>query len=111
MVLLNKPLSFFFNTISTWLLPQKQTCYVSCCPRKATHYEVGRYYFKHCRRRSRSYETQCHICTAVLAKWLMKLPFISEELGIPLSAFNVTVSNWLTVEPERKGLQQQNIGR
>jgi hypothetical protein len=37
--------------------------------------------------------------------------FIGEELGISLSSLNVTVSNWLTVGPERKGLQQQNIGR
>jgi hypothetical protein len=27
---------------------------------------------------------------------------ISEELGISLSPLNVIVSNWLTVEPERK---------
>jgi len=36
---------------------------------------------------------------------------ISEELGISLSALNDIVSDWLTNEPERKRLQQQNIGR
>jgi hypothetical protein len=36
---------------------------------------------------------------------------ISGELGISLSTLNDIVSNWLTNEPERKRLQQQNIGR
>jgi hypothetical protein len=36
---------------------------------------------------------------------------ISEELGISVSTFNVVVSDWHAVEPERKRSKQQNKGR
>ena len=69
----------FFNTRSTCLLLQKLTWNdVSCCQfTKSYTLWLDRFYFKHSRRRSRSFGSQYHICTAVSEKPLMTLQHLS----------------------------------